>query len=821
VGLFAWVNVGKVECLAAAGDAEGLLREKGGQLRLMRRAWMIAGIYAAVAMLWIYYSDAVLVALLDDPEMLVRWSTHKGLAFVGVTALLLLLMMRQSFGRISKGYDALKTHEKEIGRQKRLYAALSHINQAIVWTNTRNELLPKICRSLTEHGGFGMAWIGQQDEKLQGLLPVAASGDVNGYLKSLSPQAQAVGGLDKDGLMVTAYREKRAYVCNDLLKDPEAELWWPEARRQGWQASAMFPILFRGELWGTLNVYASETGFFQKQECELLAEAVTDIAYALDNLTGEEEKRQAEALASREARFSATMIESMPGILYLYNQRGEFLRWNRNFETVSGYTGEEITRMHPKDFFASTDQPSLEERIAKVFAQGAAFIEMPFIAKDGTATPYFLTGRRVDYDGMQCLVGVGIDISERKAVETALAHSEQRYRTTLENILEGCQIIGPDWTYLYINQAAAGHNRRSREELLGKKMPDMWPGIETTPLFKMLKRCLEETISHHEEAEFRFPDGTSGWFDVRVQPVSEGIFVLSIDITERHEAERKLLEMNESLELSVAQRTEELRQALVRAEAADRLKSAFLATMSHELRTPLNSIIGFTGILLQGLAGPLNEEQQKQMGMVRGSARHLLELINDVLDLSKIEAGQLEVKRETFDLRALMERVAATLMPMARKKGLALDVEITGEVKMAQGDRRRVEQVLINLVNNGLKFTETGGVTLKADMLVGSQSVEGEGGRALRIQVVDTGMGILPEDLGKLFLPFRQIDTGLSRQHEGTGLGLAICRRLIGLMDGEIFASSEWEKGSVFTVILPLAADASASGEPEKPSGEW
>ncbi|MEN3942587.1 PAS domain S-box protein [Prosthecobacter sp. SYSU 5D2] len=776
---------------------------------------MIAGIYAAVATLWIYYSDAALLALLNDPELLVRWSIYKGLAFVAVTAVMLLLMMRRAFGRIGKGYEELKAHEKELERQKRLYAALSQINQSIVWTRSREELLPKICQSLTQHGGFDMAWIGQHDEGTHRLLPVAASGDENGYLQDIQiytddrPEGQGPSG--------TAFRQKQPYVCNDLLNDPAAQPWRAQASRRGWMASAVFPLLFRGEVWGTLNVYAKEAGFFQNQECDLLAEAATDIAYALDNLAGEEEKRQAETVAQREMVFSATMIESMPGILYFYNEQGKFLRWNRNFETVTGYTGAEIARMHPLDFFASEDQRPLEERIAEVFAQGESHIEAPFLAKDGQTTPYFFTGRRVDYDGMRCLVGVGIDISERKAAEVALTKSEQRYRTTLENILEGCQILAPDWTYLYMNQAAADHNRRPREELLGKTMLEVWPGIEAAPVFTLLKRCQDERIGLHEETEFRFMDGTSGWFDVRVQPVPEGIFVLSIDITERHEAEKKLVELNESLELKVAERTEELRQALVRAEAADRLKSAFLATMSHELRTPLNSIIGFTGILLQGLAGPLNEEQHKQMGMVRGSARHLLELINDVLDLSKIEAGQLEVRNETFDLREVMDRVVGTLRPMAQKKGLLLDVERTEEAGKARGDRRRMEQVLINLVNNGIKFTEAGSVTLKADVLADYQPADGTAGLgpAVRLQVVDTGMGIKPADLGNLFLPFRQIDTGLSRQHEGTGLGLAICRRLIGLMGGEISAASEWGKGSTFTVILPLDRDAPSKPEPE------
>jgi len=178
----------------------------------------------------------------------------------------------------------------------------------------------------------------------------------------------------------------------------------------------------------------------------------------------------------------------------------------------------------------------------------------------------------------------------------------------------------------------------------------------------------------------------------------------------------------------------EILRAKELAESADRIKSAFLASMSHELRTPLNSIIGFTGILLQGLAGPLNEEQKKQMGMVQKSARHLLQLINDVLDISKIEAGQLNLSIEQYDLSESFESVLQIIRPMAEKKGLKLVVDIDSEVRDIVSDRRRVEQILINLVNNAIKFTDHGEVRIKSTV------------DEMRIitSITDTGIGISP-----------------------------------------------------------------------------
>ena len=648
--------------------------------RLRSRAWWVAGIYAVFATLWIFFSDQALHTLMPNPELLLQMSVYKGLGFVAVTSLLLLFMMRRAFGVIEDGYHSLKAHEVEIERLKRLYAALSQINQSIVWTPKRDELFKKICAVLIEHGGFRMAWIGWHDPQTCLLVPVAVSGDENGYLQSI--QVHTDDRPEGHGPSGTAFRGGRPYICNNLFHDPATRPWQGEARRRGFHASAAFPIRVKSEVCGTLNVYADEPGFFQDKEVALLEEAAVNISFALDNLAREEERQQA---------------------------------------------------------------------------------------------------------------------------ELALQKSEQRYRSTLDNILEGCQLLGFDWRYLYLNHAASTQNRRPNTELLGNRMQDIWPGIEQSRVFAMIRRCMEERQPFHEEAEFVFPDGHRGWFDVRGQPVPEGVFMLSIDITERHEAETALRELNESLELKVTERTTELQVALVHAEAADRLKSAFLATMSHELRTPLNSIIGFTGILLQGLAGALNAEQSKQLGMVRSSARHLLELINDVLDLSKIEAGQLEVRATPFDLRASIERVTATVKPLAETKGLTLVVDASPALNEMVSDQRRVDQILLNLLNNAIKFTDRGSVTLTAGLVQDFQATpESLPQSAVRVCVTDTGIGIKPEDLSTLFQPFRQIDSGLTRVHEGTGLGLAICRRLTKLLGGEISVTSEWSKGSAFTVILPL-----------------
>jgi len=707
----------------------------------------------------------------------------------------------------------LKEQQREISQLSRLYAALTKINQAIIWLPTREELFKRVCQILVDEGGFQIAWIGWHDTDTHQLTPVASWGEHADYFNNIKIYTDDKRAVKRP--INLAFSSGGPYICNNMLEDPAMQAWCDDLVRLGFRTSAAFPIQAKDKVIGILSVYTNQTMFFHDKEIALLAEAAGNISFSLENLEREEKRKEAELNAQNESLFSDMMIESMPGILYFYNHEGRFLRWNHNFQTVSGYSNKEITKMHPLDFFAPEEKSLVANKISEVFTQGQAFVEASLLSKDGEKTPYLFTGRNVTFKGSDCLVGMGIDISERKNAESMLNASEQKYGELVESANSIILRWNAQGYITFLNSFGLRFFGYAFDEIVGKHViGTIVPNTDSAgrDLQDLMQQiCLDTKVFEQNINENIRSNGESVWISwtnkVVLDAQGQVVEILSIgnDITERLHAEQEIRELNSSLEKRVTERTEELQTALVRAEAADKIKSAFLATMSHELRTPLNSIIGFTGIILQGMAGPLNAEQTKQLGMVRGSARHLLELINDVLDISKIEAGQLEVSSEAFDLLPLIERVVNLLTPMIEKKGLLLHTSISNEIGKIVSDRRRFEQILINLVNNAAKFTEKGSITINAELIRDfKHSLDATPAPFLKLSVIDTGIGIKPEDLDLLFKPFHQIDSGLSRLHEGTGLGLAICRRLLELMGGQISAVSEWSAGSKFIVLLPM-----------------
>lgn len=281
-------------------------------------------------------------------------------------------------------------------------------------------------------------------------------------------------------------------------------------------------------------------------------------------------------------------------------------------------------------------------------------------------------------------------------------------------------------------------------------------------------------------------DGSEFPVEISLSPIvtRDGTFIASAirDVTERKAIERRLNELNAEL------------------ERASQAKDQFLASMSHELRTPLNAILGFTGTLLMKLPGPLTDEQERQLQIVRSSATHLLSLINDMLDLAKIESGKRELNIAPVSLAEVVDEVTSSLASLAAEKKLDFLSRVFSVSEAIVTDRRALAQILLNLANNALKFTERGSVRIDAGYASDDRS-------EIAISVIDTGIGIKPEDCERLFRAFQQIDSTSTRRHEGTGLGLYLSRSLASLLGGTLNVVSEYGAGSTFTLTLPVTSE--------------
>jgi PAS domain S-box-containing protein len=521
--------------------------------------------------------------------------------------------------------------------------------------------------------------------------------------------------------------------------------------------------------------------------------------------------------------------------------------FNEVFQQMLGFEKEELYKLTYQDLtpekWHAFEKEIVEEQ---VLVRGYSDIyEKEYRRKDGTVFPIelravLLRNREGKPSGIWAIVR---DITRRKWAECFLA-GEKRVlesiarRTPLPEVLgEICRFIedlypgvlssimllDPDGKRLWpaaapslrqewvqaITPLPIGPSVGSCGAAAARKEPVIVPDISADPKWTAFPAKLECALKCGLRACWSIPilSGEGGVFgtfamyhrDVRTPEPSEVEVITQVShlasvAIEHERAAEALRRAREELEERVRERTSELVSANERLAELDRLKSQFLATMSHELRTPLNSIIGFSGILRQGFAGPVNAEQKKQLDLVFDSGKHLLSLINDLLDLSRIEAGKAALNHAPFDFAGVVEEVEQNLSLMARQKNLCLSTHVTSPEIQMVGDRKRCLQVLLNLANNALKFTNEGGVEIFAGTEDGH----------LRVSVSDTGIGIRPDQMGLLFEAFRQLDGSARRIYEGTGLGLYLCRKLLSLMHGEIAVESEPGRGSRFTFTVPL-----------------
>ncbi len=627
-------------------------------------------------------------------------------------------------------------------------------------------------------------------------------------------------------------------------------------------------------------------------------------------------------LSESESRFESTFEQAAVGIAHV-GIDGKWLRVNKKICEIVGYTRDEFLSLTFQDITHPDDLDADLEFVRLMLTGGIATytMEKRYIRKNGdivwidlTVSSNFSSNGELEY-----FISVIQDINNRKKVEASLIESEARYHGILDSMIEGCQIIDFNFRYRYVNNAVISHSHKTRFELEGRLMTDVYPGIDETEMFRHLKKCMSDRIPHRMINEFQYGDGTRGWFDLSIQPAPEGVFILSIDITEkmlfevslyessqrmklfidhapsalamldrdmrylavsrrwlndyglqekdligkshyemfpeiseewreihrrglagetikndddrfdrgdgsvqylrwevipwhsvdgsvggivifseditaRKSAEEELRKYREHLEEMIAERTEEL-------ETASRAKSDFLASMSHELRTPLNSIIGFSEIMLDGITGSMTDEQREYLGDIHESGNHLLSLINDILDLSKVESGKMELELSRVSVKSVLKSTYSLFREKSLKHNIKIDTEIKldEDAEFIVADERKVKQVLYNIVSNAVKFTPDGGKIVISAELSGI-NVE----PFIKFMVSDTGIGISDEYHEKVFEPFYQVDNSITRSFSGTGLGLSISRSFVELHGGELWYESRPDAGSRFFFTIPV-----------------
>jgi PAS domain S-box-containing protein len=477
-----------------------------------------------------------------------------------------------------------------------------------------------------------------------------------------------------------------------------------------------------------------------------------------------------------------------------------YIRNNRAHQISTGFSLANFRGKTPQELVGKEDGDLISANYKKcVDLKDTVSYEETLKLPAGTRT-WQTTLTPILQHGEVCyIVGSSRDITSRIKAEKELKESKDMYQTLVENLNEIVYALDKNATITYISPNVESISGYKPKEVIGKNFVDF---VHPDDIKGRIEQFRKVILGIDKPSEYRFltKDGDAIWVRTNAKPLIKdgnvaGVLGVLTFIADLKEAERKLRETNQRLKDAVLRANE----MAVQAEYANKTKSQFLANMSHELRTPLNSVIGFSDILLNEIKGELNDFQKKYVSNISKSGNHLLSLINEILDISKIEAGKIELVCEKFDLYSVFSEIGSIISPLARKKSIDLEIEKQDDGIEINADKSKIKQVIFNLLSNAIKFTEKDGKVSISARKIDRNWVE--------IAVKDTGIGIPEDKLDEIFDPFMQVDASSSRKYEGTGLGLGLVKKIVQIHGGEIRVESEIGRGSIFRFTIPMKRD--------------
>jgi PAS domain S-box-containing protein len=475
--------------------------------------------------------------------------------------------------------------------------------------------------------------------------------------------------------------------------------------------------------------------------------------------------------------------------IFALDPTGHIITWNAGAERLKGYAPADIIGKHFSVFYPVEDRESRkpERELATATIEGRIEDEGWRIRSDGSRfwANVVITALRTPDGELVGFAKVTRDLTERRAAEEAVRQSEERFRLLIQGVRDyGIFMLDPQGNVASWNAGAQRINGYTTSEILGRHFSTFYPAesLERKQPAYELEVAARDGSFEDEGWRVR-KDGSRFWSNVIITAMRDakgrliGFSKVTRDLTERRASQERAIEDA---------------RRIAEADAANKTKSSFLASMSHELRTPLNAIGGYADLLLFGVAGDLTTEQREYLDRLRRSQQHLLGIINDLLNFSRIEAGRITYDMQSMSLGRAIRAVLPMVEPQARQRDLNLRIDETPD-HLATGDPAKVEQILLNLLSNAIKFTNRGGSIVIRQFIVDDFA---------GIRVTDTGIGIPADKLESIFEPFVQVGRTLTTPHEGTGLGLAISRDLARAMNGDITVRSALEGGSAFELAL-------------------